>query len=407
MKRVAFLLALTLCAAPFAFGQTLTIGTNVTSPNGSDLPVSDTRTDISLDGATAGGTISSVTVYWSNSACANAFMIAAFRRAGDLLIPIGERGPFTTTSNLMTIQLTPPLAVEQGDLLGIVRIGNCGNPGTQTGVPTEGYLSYAGHVTANTTILDGTRSSSALALYGTGTATDSLGAILPAVGSVKGQFGSTFKTSLQVLNTSSSVMSGHLVFHQQGVAGSPLDPASSYTIPAGQQLTFDLGDLAFPSGLGSVDVFVNAGTATPQIVARVYNDAGTAGTAGFFEVPVAASDSTGRTISKGQTAYMVSPVDPARTRFNIGVRTLFDGAELTAQLLDNIGRVVTTVSKRYPANYFEQVDAASFFNGVAVGASKTIKITVNDGSAIVYGSITDNVTNDPSVEYAIVPGGTQ
>jgi hypothetical protein len=248
-----------LCAASFAFAAdtAVTVGTDVASPNGTDLNTNDVRTDISLDPATAGGALSSVKVYWSEANCANAFSIAVFRRSGDLLTPIGQRGPFSVTSNVMTVALNPPMK--------------------------------------------------------------------------------------------------------------------------------------------------------PQIVARVYNDAGTQGTAGFYADPISIDDSGpgGRVITAGASAFMATPVDPIRTRFNIGVRALFSGAELTAQLLDKNGHVLTSVTKRYPAGAFEQVGAASFFGDVPVGANETVKITVTDGSAIIYGATTDNATNDPSVQYAIVAPAAQ
>jgi len=149
-----------------------------------------------------------------------------------------------------------------------------------------------------------------------------------------------------------------------------------------------------------------SGATKPQIVARIFNDAGTAGTAGFFEDPILPADTSGsagnRIVSQGATAFMPTPVDPSRTRLNIGVRTLFSGATLSAQLLDNTGHVLASVTKTYTANYFEQVDATGFFGGVPVGASQIIKISVSGGNAIIYGATTDNVTNDPSVQYAIV-----
>jgi hypothetical protein len=404
MKARVSMFLLSLFAAPFMFAQDMKVGTDVTTPNAPDLAISDTRTDISLDPATASGYVSSVKVYWSDPACANAFMIAGFRRQGDLLTPIGERGPFTTTSNVMTINLTPPIGLDQGDLLGIVRIGNCGSVGTVDGASTEGYLSFVGDVTSNTTVIDGKRSGSALALLGSGPATNSIVAVFPAVGSVRGVFGSRFRTSLQLLNTTSSPMTGWLLFHPHG-AIVPFPGNGSgyhYTIAAGQQISVDMDDVfTGPLGLGTLDVEVPTGQGTPQVVARVYNDAGSGGTAGFYEVPIPLADN-GHVISKGAAAFMVTPVDTTRTRFNIGVRALFSGADLTAELLDNAGHVLASTTTHYPAGYFEQVDAASFFGGVPVGANKTIKITVTDGSAVVYGSTTDNVTNDPSVQYALV-----
>jgi hypothetical protein len=397
-----------LLAAPIAFAAdtAVTVGTDFTSPNGTDVNTNPIRTDISLDPATASGAVTSVKVYWSDANCTNAFYIAAFRRYGDLLTPVGERGPFSVTSNVMTIDLSPQgLGMNQGDLIGIVRVGDCGAPGTLSGTSSAGYLSYYGNVTTNTTVLDGQRVNSALAVFGSGPAYDAITEVLPVAGSVKGVFGSSFKTSIQLLNPTSKTMSGLLTFKSISYGGS----SYRYSIPPGGQDSFDMafgftGSSFATTGLGTIDVSVPTGQGKPQIVARVYNDAGAQGTAGFNEEPVAIGDTGpgGRVISAGSTAFMATPVDVTRTRFNIGVRALFSGAELTAQLFDKTGHVLASATKRYPAGDFEQIDATSFFGGVPIGASQTIKITVMDGSAIVYGATTDNVTNDPSVQYAIV-----
>ncbi len=406
--RAVFLFVLMLLVSPLLFGQTLTVGVDIASPNSSDSAIAVTRTDISFDNpATATGNVTSVKVYWSSSGCANAFKIKFFHRVGDNLTMTSERGPFSSTSNVMTLTMTPSVAVQQGDLIGVARVANCGNPGSLVGIVDAGYIVYPSDVTGTVPISGGTRVGSVLALSGTGTATEGVAAILPAVGSVTGTFGSSFKTSLQLLNPGPGAgsMTGRLVFHPAGVAGSSSDTSYTYTIPAGQTLTLpDLGTAMGTSGLGSLDMIVASGAAKPQIVARIFNDAGTAGTAGFFEDPITPADSSsgGRIVSQGATSFMIAPVDPARTRLNIGVRTLFSGAFLTAQLLDNAGHVLASVTKTYTANYFEQVDATGFFGGVPVGASNIIKISVSDGSAIIYGSTTDNVTNDPSVQYAIV-----
>jgi hypothetical protein len=58
------------------------------------------------------------------------------------------------------------------------------------------------------------------------------------------------------------------------------------------------------------------------------------------------------------------------------------------------------VTKTYLPNFFEQVDSTSFFAGTAIGPNQSISITVGGGSAIVYGSTTDNTTNDPNIQFA-------
>ena len=74
---------------------------------------------------------------------------------------------------------------------------------------------------------------------------------------------------------------------------------------------------------------------------------------------------------------------------------------MLVKLLDSNGNIVTTVSKTYAANWFEQVDSTTFFGG-AVSANQSILFNMNGGSAIIYGSTTDNVTNDPTVQFAQV-----
>ena len=45
--------------------------------------------------------------------------------------------------------------------------------------------------------------------------------------------------------------------------------------------------------------------------------------------------------------------------------------------------------------------AASFLGG-PIGANQSIRFTIDAGSAIIYGSTTDNTTNDPAIQFVIV-----
>jgi len=153
------------------------------------------------------------------------------------------------------------------------------------------------------------------------------------------------------------------------------------------------------SGLGSVDLITAPSATKPVIITRVFNDAGVLGTAGLTEEVIDPSDP--RVIPAGFTAFLVTPVDPTKTRFNIGVRTFFSGAVITAVLRDTNGVALKTVTKTYLPNFFEQVDSTSFFAGTAVGPNQSISITVGGGSAVVYGSTTDNTTNDPNIQFAV------
>lgn len=401
---VRFSVPLFLMAAPL-FPQALTIGPGFAgSPNSSDLAIAPVRTDIDLvSPASATGTVTSVHVYWSAAGCTNALKIKFFHRSGNTLTMTAERGPFTPAGGESTIAMSPTVPVQQGDLIGLARVANCGNAGSFFGFPSAGFVVFGSDVTGSVDITTGTASGAPLALGGTGTASEQLRGYIPVVGSTAGGSGSNFKTSLQLLYgapTTSGSITGKLVFHPASTSGSSTDPTVTYNVGAGQVVTYpDIVATFGRTGLGSVDLITTPSATKPVIITRVYNDAGTLGSAGLTEDVIDPSDT--RIIQTGFTAFLVTPVDPTKTRFNIGVRTGFSGATFTAVLRDTNGAVLKTVTKSYQPNWFEQVDSTTFFAGTAIGANQSIAISVSVGSAIVYGSTTDNTTNDPNIQFAV------
>ena len=413
-RRIAFF-ALTMAMTTAAsFAQTLSLGIGAGTPNGSDFALAAIRTDIDLVGpANATGSVTTARFFWQSATCSNAVKIKFFRRNGANISLVTERGPFTPVLGENTVALSPAVAVEEGDLIGLSRIAPCGNPGAFVGIVTAGSLVYSGDFAGTTTFASGTRRGEDLSIGATGTVTERVAGVLPVVGSTAGSFGSNFKTSLQLVNGftfGSTPMTGRLVLRRQGTPGSDADPSIPFSIPPGNVVTFNdiVGSFGF-TGLGSIDVVLPGGAQMPVVVARVFNDAGlTLGTAGFSEFPSGvagintATAPGGTFLAMGVTAVMITPSDPARTRFNIGVRAFSSGAALTATLRNPNGSVVASVTKTYLPNSFEQVSAESFFGGgITIGANQSISISVGDGSAIVYGATTDNITNDPSVQYAI------
>jgi hypothetical protein len=222
--------------------------------------------------------------------------------------------------------------------------------------------------------------------------------ILVAVGSLPGGFGSFFRTGLQIHNPQSTPISGKLVFHQAGTSGSDSDSSLAYTLNGGQTIDYsDLLPVMGKSGLGSMDLIVISGAA-PIMIARIYNDAGAAGTTGMAIDQIAPSSA----LAPGDTGIILGPSDPSKFRLNIGVRTLGSGATMQVIVRDRNGVQRNSVTKSYGANYFEQV-AVSIFTGIDLLGSDSIAITVNSGSALVYGAATDNTTQDPTLQYAKKP----
>jgi hypothetical protein len=219
--------------------------------------------------------------------------------------------------------------------------------------------------------------------------------VLPVVGSSSGVVGSFFRTSVQLHNSGTTPTSGGIRFHPSGTAGSSADPVSTFTLAPGETRTIpDLLPSMNLSGLGSADVFLTAGNA-PLVTARVFNDAGAAGTTGFSLNALTPQHS----LSAGHQGVLLIPADLVSYRLNVGVRTLTDVA-LTLTVRNAAGSVAASVPKFFPAVYHEQQTATAFLNGLALPAGGSITVSVEAGSAIVYGATVDNRTGDPSLQLA-------
>ena len=221
--------------------------------------------------------------------------------------------------------------------------------------------------------------------------------ILPVVGSVPGSLGSFFKTSVQLYNAKSNTISGKIVFHTQAASGSSGDPSLAYSIQAGKSLSYPdlLPAMGIASGLGSADIVADAGSAFPVTLVRVFNDAGAAGTTGLALEPMAASEA----LQNGDTGVLIAPAD-TRFRLNIGVRTLEQGVGFNLTVRNKDGVVVKTTSKSFGATFFRQIGSTEILDGYVLVGGETVTIQITSGSAFIYGSTTDNTTQDPSVQFA-------
>ncbi|HYT31733.1 MAG TPA: hypothetical protein VEO37_04000, partial [Thermoanaerobaculia bacterium] len=149
------------------------------------------------------------------------------------------------------------------------------------------------------------------------------------------------------------------------------------------------------SGVGTIDVVASGGTAAPVVSVRVYNDGGALGTVGFTQDALRLSEA----LVGGNRGALIAPFDLIAFRFNIGVRTLGSGASIAFTLRDQTGNVRRTFAQSYPPNFFQQIDATSFF-GIVPLPNDTLTIDVTAGGAFVYGVTADNRTNDPAIGQA-------
>jgi hypothetical protein len=219
--------------------------------------------------------------------------------------------------------------------------------------------------------------------------------IVPVVASARGAENTFFRTALQLHNAGERAISGKLVFHRAGFVGSPADPSLAYTIAPGHTLDYpDLLPAMGLEGVGSLDI-LSTNAELPAVTARIFNDSAANGTTGLSEGQVLPENA----LSPGDRAVLICPRDPAAYRYNVGVRTLGEGATLRVTLRGSEATVMNSSLMSIAPNFYFQQPVAEFV-GMSPLANDVVLIEVESGSAIVYGATTDNVTGDPAMKLA-------
>jgi hypothetical protein len=343
--------------------------------------------------ATADGSVTSASVRWGGTSCTAAFKLKFLRPANAATLTtftlVAERGPFNAVGGRNQLVLTPPVDVHAGDLIAVtslVTFAACGSP---VGIvdPGAAYMRMSGDVSTGS--FNGSYSRDwSLGARATDT-TEVLEGVLTAAGSGAGNFGSFFRTTVQVASPGGGTSTGTLVFHPAGAAASPNDQAIPYTATSGNAISFtDIVQQMGKSGLGTIDVISNNGF-PPLVTARIYNDTPT-GTSGFTEEMITPREA----LHFGDTGVLLTPPDLTKFRVNIGVRTFSSPTTINVQY-----GFRSQSNKDFPANTFRQYSLAEF-GDTAPLENEQIILFVSSGSAIVYMSTTDNQTNDSSVRFA-------
>jgi hypothetical protein len=390
------------------------------------LPFPDpARTYINLSGpATANGTIRMVAFRISASIpCPNAVKIKFFRRSGNGINFLAERGPFSINATNMTkVTLASPVNVQAGDVIGLTLMQECGIGGSIIGpigqmMETEGSAFIQGDATGNYLLYPTNGSalpqarlipSFALSVFGSSSVDAEVRSqVIVVAGATSGVGGSRFKTDVQMSNLPGpefvfnpplrgDTVAGRLVYHRAGVAGTPADPSVTFKLLPSESRTFlDIVGSNGITGLGSIDVYTTVGFEAPLAVARIYEDS--AGATKGLTVDAQLLD---RALT--EDAVLFAPPDPTKFRMNIGVRTLDSPVSLGFVIFRANGTARTaTITRDYPANYFIQTDAAQLM-GTALQAGDVIVIRSGFAPVFVYGSIIDNTSQDPSLQFASV-----
>jgi hypothetical protein len=354
--------------------------------------------------ATTDGLLTTATIRWTQApaaGCTAAMKLKLVRPTpspfGNLFV-VAERGPFDMVNGFNTVTLSPSIPMQVGDYLAIVQTRGdpCGGMAVSSSEAGSMLFQFQSDLTTGTwTSGDlrrglefGARASAAVSV---------LTNVLTVAGSARGAFGSNFKTSAQLVNISAFPIKGNLVFHPAGRSAAAGDPSLSYNLNGFDTVYYDdvIAQMG-QSGVGSLDV-MSTTSGPPVISVRVYNDAGTAGTAGFTE-DVLRPDAA---LQRNEFAFLTIPSDAANFRMNVGVRSLSEGATLVVSVNDQHGfSIGSPVTKAYGVDFFEQTTGQLFFGDTPLPAGGYMRVLVTAGSAFVYGSTTDNRTNDSQIQFA-------
>jgi len=403
-RLVRTVLALSFLSLP-AIAQNVTVGQLPVANTGTaNLPGATVETYIDLaHPATASGTLIKASVEWSRACAGNAFKILFIRPSTNFgsFTVVAQRGPFPAIAGRNDITLSPPVAVQQYDLIAIVQLQDSSACGTVTNVVVSGGVGTTvmtnGDISSGSAFGTPTLVNVGMTIAAMATSSDNtLARIVPAAGATAGAGGSFFRTAIQLVNASLTPISGSLVYHPQGASATPGDPSLPFTLAAGQTVSYpDVISAMGQSGLGSLDIVTTSG-APPIVTARVFNDAGSAGTSGFTEDALAPDD----VLASHEIGVLLMPSDITNFRMNIGLRTLNAGATVDVAWFDTSGRLIAGRTQTFPPNYFIQQSVAAFTGASNLQADWLVLVQVNAGSAIVYGTITDNRTNDSSMRIA-------
>ena len=351
--------------------------------------------------ALSSGSVDRATVIWTgapNAGCTNAFKIKFFRATSSNGVQVlAERGPFDAKQGVNNVSLNPPVQVQTDDMIGITQLQgrDCGGVVNRRTDLNEVWASAPVDPTSGTVAnIDYTHglvpsvraSSDAAPIHG----------YLPVVGSTQGSFGSLFKTAVQLTNRGAVEITGRLVFHRAGQTAAATDPSMVYTLGPNQTQSIEDVVVAIGSnGLGSLDIVPTTGF-PPDVSARIYNDAGAAGTSGFTEELMTPYHAMSR-FTRGSFAI---PADMTNFRVNVGIRTLDEGAKLNIIQYspDGVSSLIF-VERSYPANYFEQMTLGQFLDNNAIHPGGYIVVQIESGRAFVYATTTDNRTNDSSIRF--------
>ena len=220
--------------------------------------------------------------------------------------------------------------------------------------------------------------------------------IVPAAGTGPGAGGSQWSTDLVFHNAGSLLADIDLVYHDASGASK----AKSFVI--GPRTTVTSNDVVrnifgITGGTGAIEIIIPDAFASRLVAtSRTFNTAPNGSIFGQ-DIPAVNLDDAA---ALGDLTVIAGPTFASDFRFNFGVYAPVDAA-VTWSLVRNGGTVAATKDVSYAAGtQFQYNNGVVGLFGSTAGDGDVVYATVTKGKAIVYGSIVNNLSGDPTY----VPG---
>lgn len=220
-----------------------------------------------------------------------------------------------------------------------------------------------------------------------------LHSIIPVVARLDGAHGSDFQTNMQLTNTEDFGVAGELLFH--GADG--MTRRATYTLAAHETIEYDNALALVIPGAATVDVRPISGPA-PRIITRIFDRSRNNDATGAIIEQVPVEDA----LRTGDRAVLIGSNDAQIARTNVGIRALEDSiVRWTLRRAD--GDEAAVIGHGYTANQLAQYSISALF-GVPSMSNDSIHVEVVSGSAIVYASTVNNVTQESSWQRGVAAG---
>lgn len=257
-------------------------------------------------------------------------------------------------------------------------------------LPSNGYVTLslaAGDALVYGTLTDNRNQDPCMEVAESAVAGDRETKIIPVFGSTEGRNGARFRTAIALLNATDKTERGNLVFLPRG---SSIRTEVAYQIAPGA-IWSGSPALEALTGFGSCDVISSEGD-TPLVWTRVYND-DASGTTGMLEIIPRMSEA----LTSGDERVLIGAASASEERMNVGIRTFLLPTTLRFEVRGAEGTIVRTSERAFAPESFDQFSINDLTGG-ELHDDDSVRVILVNGQSMVYGVLTDNLTNDPRFE---------